>query len=348
MVGMTRATIAEPHLVQKTIEQGGDAPRPCIGCNQLCVGNIFSGQALQCTVNVQVGREREFAYAAIPKAATAKKVLVVGGGPAGLEAARVAALAGHQVSLFEASPNLGGALRLVKDIPHLADILPWLESQVYALGVDVHTNAYIEADEVQTLMPDAVLLATGSQPREDGWQLGSPGVRLENLSAPWVVNSHDLLANRVTLAANVGVLIVDDTGQGEAAGLAELLLSQGATVNFVCRFTDFAPQLSLAWRARATLRRLNSSGRFSLHTHSYIADLSADKQATVESFVGAAAKTLSVDYAIFVGYNQPNDSLAAELATANFTGSVDLLGDCASLRYLHAAIHDAYNTALSL
>lgn len=351
MVGMTRATIAEPHLVTKTIEQGADAPRPCIGCNQLCVGNIFSGQPLQCTVNVQVGREWEFTNAVIPKATSAKKVLVVGGGPAGLEAARVAALAGHKVSLHEASPNLGGALRLVKEIPHLAglaDILPWLENQVYALDVDVHTNSYIEAAEIQALMPDAVLLATGSQPREDGWQLGSPAVQLENLSAAWVVNSHDILANRTSLAANAHVLIVDDTGQGEAAGLAELLLSKGATVDFVCRFPDFAPQLSLAWRSRPTLRRLNASGRFALHTHSFVADLSADKQATVKSFVGAAAKTLSIDHAIFVGYNQPNDNLAAELATENFSGSVNLLGDCASPRYLHAAMHDAYNTALSL
>jgi 2,4-dienoyl-CoA reductase-like NADH-dependent reductase (Old Yellow Enzyme family)/thioredoxin reductase len=351
MVGMTRATIAEPHLVKKTIEQGADAPRPCIGCNQLCVGNIFSGQLLQCTVNVQVGREWEFAKAAIPKAATSKNILVVGGGPAGLEAARVAALAGHKVSLHEASPDLGGALRLVKNIPHLAglaDILPWLESQVYGLGVDVHTNSYLDADEIQALAPDTVLLATGSYPREDGWQLGSPGVQLDNLSAPWVVNSHDLLTNRSTIAASAQVLIVDDTGQGEAAGLAELLLSKGATVDFVCRFSDFAPQLSLAWRSRPTLRRLNATGRFTLHTHSWVSELSTDKQATVESYVGVAAKTLNVDNAIFVGYNQPNDNLAAELSAANFTGQVTLLGDCASPRYLHAAIHDGYNTALSL
>jgi hypothetical protein len=315
------------------------------------VGNIFTGQLLQCTVNVQVGREWQFANTAIPQAASPKKVLVVGGGPAGLEAARVAALAGHRVSLHEATPDLGGAVRLVKTIPHLAglaDILPWLESQVYGLGVDVHANSYIEACEVQALAPDVVLLATGSYPREDGWQLGAPGVRLANLDAPWVLNSHDVLANRTSLAADAHVLIVDDTGQGEAAGLAELLLSKGARVDFVCRFGDFAPQLSQAWRSRPTLRRLHATGRFTLHNHSFVADLAANKQATIDSLVGVAPKTIAVDHAIFVGYNQPNDGLAAELAEAGFSGEVHLLGDCASPRYLHAAIHDAFNTAINL
>lgn len=351
MVGMTRATIAEPHLVKKTIEQGADGPRPCIGCNQLCVGNIFTGQPLQCTVNVQVGREWEFAHATVPKAADPKKVLVVGGGPAGLEAARVAALAGHNVSLHEAAPDVGGALRLVKGIPHLAglaDILPWLENQVSALGVELRTNSYLDAQEILDLAPDAVLLATGSFPRDDGWQLGAPGVKLDTLSLPWVINSHDLLANRTAVAPDAHVLVVDDTGQGEAAGLAEWLLSKGVTVDFVCRFGDFAPQLSQAWRSRPTLRRLNASGRFTLHTHSFVSDLSAQKEVTIGSLVGAATKTLSVDNAIFVGYNQPNDELAGELAEAGFSGQLSLLGDCASPRYLHAAMHDAYNTAISL
>lgn len=351
MVGMTRATIAEPHLVSKTVALGADAPRPCIGCNQLCVGNIFTGQLLQCTVNAQVGREWEFADTAIPAAEHPKQVLVVGGGPAGLEAARVAALAGHSVSVYEASPHVGGALRLVKGVPHLAglaDILPWLENQMQALGVSVHTNAYIEASEVQALAPDAVIIATGSLPRDDGWQLGAPGVRLQNMNAAWVLNSHDVLANRSSVAADARVLIVDDTGQGEAAGLAELLLSRGATVDFVCRFPDFAPLLSQSWRARPSLRRLYATGRFNLHTHSFVADLSADKHAKIDSLVGVPTKTLAIDHAIFVGFNQPNDDLLAELEALGFTGHVSLIGDCASPRYLHAAMHDAYNTAITL
>lgn len=351
MVGMTRATIADPYLVKKTIEQGVDAVRPCIGCNQLCVGNIFTGQLLQCTVNVQIGREWEFPQTVIPVSEKAKKVLVVGGGPAGMEAARVAALAGHTVELHEATPNLGGALKLVKDIPHLAgiaDILPWLESQVYQLGVAVHTSSYLEASDIVAINPDAVIIATGSQPRGDSWQLGAPGIQLEHLHAPLVLSSHDLLEGRAVVAADKTVLIVDDTGQGEAAGVAEYLLSKGARVEFVCRFADFAPQLSLAWRSRPTLRRLNATGRFSLHTHSYVSALDAGGGAWVSSLVGAADKKMQVDHAIFVGYNQPLDDLESDLKTAGFTGRVEIIGDSASPRYLHAAIHDGFNIARQL
>lgn len=351
MVGMTRATIADPHLVKKTIEQGPDAVRPCIGCNQLCVGNIFTGQPLQCSVNVQVGREWEFPTAAIPSATESKKVLIVGGGPAGLEAARVAALAGHRVELHEATPHLGGAVKQVKNIPHLsglADIIHWLEAQVYSLGVDVHSSSYLDVDEIIEINPDAVLLATGSLPRDDGWQLVAPRLQLHNLDSPRVITVPDLMEGRVSVEAGKTVVVVDDTGHAEAAGVAEYLLSKGASVQFVCRFQDFAPQMGQAWRARPALRRLNATGRFKLHTHSLVSDLAADGTVEVRSLVGEAAKQINADHVLFVGYNLPQDGLLTELAQAGFSGRVELIGDSKSPRYLHAAIHDGYNAAISL
>jgi 2,4-dienoyl-CoA reductase-like NADH-dependent reductase (Old Yellow Enzyme family) len=351
MVGMTRATIADPHLVKKTIEQGVDAVRPCIGCNQLCVGNIFTGQLLQCTVNVQVGRESEFPETAIPKVTLSKKVLVVGGGPAGLEAARVAALAGHKVELHEATPDLGGAVKQVKSIPYLAglaDIIYWLQDQVYSLGVDVHTSSYLDADDIVDLNPDVVLLATGSLPREDGWQLVAPRLQLTNLDSPRVIAVPDLMEGRVAVAAGKTVVIVDDTGHAEAAGVAEYLLSKGVVVQFVCRFAEFAPQMNFSWRGRPALRRLNATGRFTLHTQSVLSAVAADGHVEISSIVGEKAKQVAADHLIFVGYNIPQDGLLTELKEAGFVGRVELIGDSASPRYLHAAIHDGYNVASNL
>jgi len=351
MVGMTRAHIADPHLVNKTIEHGPDAVRPCLGCNQLCVGNIFIGQTLQCAVNVQVGREGEFPTAAIPKAAQPKQVLVVGGGPAGMEAARVAALAGHRVTLHEAAPGLGGTVMQVKNIPHLsglADIAYWLERQVYELGVSVHTSSYLEAGEIVEMNPDVVLVATGSQPREDGWQLGAPRLQLDNLKAPFVITVPDLLGEWVKVEAGKTVVVVDDTGHGEALGVAEYLLSKGVNVQFVCRFAEFAPQMNFSWRGRPALRRLNATGRFRLHTHSIVAAIDGKGNVDVKSLVAEAPRQIAADHMIFIGYNIAQDDLAVELKTVEFGGRIELIGDCASPRYLHAAIHDAYNIAINL
>ena len=351
LVGMTRATIADPHLVSKTLERGPDAVRPCIGCNQLCVGNIFTGQMLQCTVNVQVGREGELAEAMTPATGSGKKVLVVGGGPAGLEAARVAALAGHRVELHEATPHLGGAVKLVKMIPHLsglADIIHWLEAEVYRLGVDVHTSSYLDADEIIAINPDVVLLATGSQPREDGWQLVAPRLQLDNLRPPLLVGVSDLLEGRVRISADRTVVIEDDTGHAEAAGVAEYLLAQGATVHFICRFADFAPAMAQAWRARPALRRLNATGRFTLHSQSLISRLGDDGSIEVSSLVGLPPRLIAGDHLIFVGYNLPRDELLSALEQAGFEGRVELIGDSKSPRYLHAAIHDGFNAALAI
>jgi 2,4-dienoyl-CoA reductase-like NADH-dependent reductase (Old Yellow Enzyme family) len=351
MVGMTRATIADPHLVKKTLELGPDAVRPCIGCNQLCVGNIFSGQPLQCTVNAMVGREAEFAGGEVPAAKAPKRVLVVGGGPAGLEAARVAASAGHQVELHEATPDLGGAVRLTKPIPHLsglADITHWLADQVYQLQVSVHTSSFLEAADILEKNPDVVLIAAGSVEREDGWQLGAPWVQLGNLGPPRQLFASDVLAGRTVVEPGRTITVVDDTGHAEAAGVAEYLLSKGAKVDFVTRFGDFAPQINIAWRSRPSLRRLNATGRFTLHTHAYVSDVAADGVVEIKSFVGEAAKTVTSDHILFVGFNTPQDALAEELAAAGYAGRVELVGDSKSPRYLPAAIHEGFSAALTL
>jgi len=349
MVGMTRATIADPHLVKKTMEEGPDAVRPCIGCNQLCISNIFMGMPLQCTVNVQVGREGAF-MGGVPKTGAPKKVLVVGGGPAGMEAARVAALAGHKVELHEAMPALGGTLKLVRPVPSLAglaDIIHWLEAQVYALGVDVRTSSYVETDEILASAPDVVLLATGATPRDDGWQLGAPAVKLPNLGAR-LLDTAELLSGNVTVEPGQMVVVEDDTGHFEAVGVAEFLLDKGAHVTFVTRFGDLAPQMATAWRARPALRRLNATGRFALHTHSYLADVNQRGDVVIGSFVEKQPIELTADHIACIGYNIPNDDIYDELTAAGFGGRVELLGDCASPRYLHAAIHDGFNIALSL
>ena len=141
LIGLNRAFIADPDLARKTREGRVDEVRPCIACNQGCVGGLLSPAArLGCAINVAVGFEQTLSEDQITKTAQQKKVLIIGGGPAGMEAARVAALKGHQVILAEASPELGGAANIATRAPGMhtfGDFTNWLEREIFRLGVQV-------------------------------------------------------------------------------------------------------------------------------------------------------------------------------------------------------------------
>ncbi len=161
--------------------------RPCIACNQGCVGGLFDRGRLGCAVNVETGNELRLDQDRIGIADEPRKVVVVGGGLAGMEAARVAALRGHSVVLLEASPRLGGALHLAAQLPKrhgIVDIAVWLEQEIYRLGVEVRLSSYAEEDDILAETPDAVIIATGSQPRMDGIQHSNPGEPIIGYDAP--------------------------------------------------------------------------------------------------------------------------------------------------------------------
>ncbi|MBT9497865.1 MAG: FAD-dependent oxidoreductase, partial [Zoogloea sp.] len=164
LVALTRAHIADPQLVNKTLAGHPEQVRPCIACNQGCVGGLLGPAArMGCTVNPAIGAEDSLDDTRLTPVTTPRRVLVVGGGPAGMEAARVAALRGHTVTLAEAADDLGGTLRIAARAPQrhgIADIAVWLEQEVYRLGVDVRLSTYLSADDIRSLAPDAVILAT--------------------------------------------------------------------------------------------------------------------------------------------------------------------------------------------
>jgi NADPH-dependent 2,4-dienoyl-CoA reductase/sulfur reductase-like enzyme len=165
MAGLTRPHIADPHLVAK-LHRGQEARiRPCVGAGY-CIDRIYGGRDAFCTHNVSTGRETYLPHE-IPKAEVQKRVVVIGGGPAGLEAARVARLRGHAVTLYEAGGRLGGQILLAaragwrKDMIGIAD---WLANEVAVLGAAIHLNRFIEGPEAIEDRVDAVVVATGGIP----------------------------------------------------------------------------------------------------------------------------------------------------------------------------------------
>jgi len=224
MVAMTRAQIAEPELVDKTLSGRADDIRQCIYCNEACFSRQQRVGPISCVYNPRVGRESTWIPLSAVEPSGRKHVVVVGGGPAGLEAARVAAKGGHRVTLLERDAELGGQLRLIERGPHRADygiVLRWYLRQLEQLKVEVRVGTEVSADDVLALDPDAVIVATGSaDARQD-----VPGNDL-----PHVLSGREVMAG-----ATVGKRVVLGDWDGRWAGLsvAEHLADLGSEVTLV-------------------------------------------------------------------------------------------------------------------
>jgi hypothetical protein len=202
MVSIVRGQIADPHWVAKARAGRPEDVRPCLSCNQMCWGRRSRDYWISCLINPSAGREFEWGGDRFTVAAKPKKLLVVGGGVAGMEAARVAAERGHQVTLVEASDRLGGQFRLAGLQPRrqqIIDYIDWLERQLSTLQVRVQLNAPMDADEVKAFGADEVIVATGSQPDMKGFQRGLPQFdALPGVERGAVWSAEDVMAKRAS------------------------------------------------------------------------------------------------------------------------------------------------------
>ena len=229
MVGMTRPHIADPHIANK-VAAGREADiRPCVGATY-CLDRIYEGHEALCIHNPATGRERTIPHVIGRSEGPAKKVVIVGAGPAGLEAARVAGERGHDVVLVEAADEPGGQVRLAAQVPRrreLIGIVDWRAEQCAKLGVDMRFNTYAEAADVLAETPDVVLVATGGLPNTDIVD-----------GADLVVSSWDILSGDVKPGENV--LIYDDNAAHQGLSAGEMIANGGAQLEIVTPERFFA------------------------------------------------------------------------------------------------------------
>ncbi len=218
LVAMTRAIIADPDLPAKA--RTGRTARPCIGINEGCIGRLYTDRPMWCSVNPGI---RDPDLAQLVPAATAQTIVVVGGGVAGLEAARGAALRGHRVVLFERRPQLGGRARLAggrRGRERWARYIDWLRDEAQAAGAQLRTGVEVTAQDVLATAPDAVILATGSELRPSA---ALPG------PVP-AIDVDALLENGAPDVQSRAALVLDDEGGFLAPTAAERLVAEGFTV----------------------------------------------------------------------------------------------------------------------
>jgi 2,4-dienoyl-CoA reductase-like NADH-dependent reductase (Old Yellow Enzyme family) len=239
LVSIVRGQIADPHLVNKARAGRPEDVRPCISCNQLCWGRRSRDYWISCLINPSAGREYEWGGDRFEAATNPRRVLIVGGGPAGLESARVAAERGHAVTLLERHAALGGQFRLAGRQPsrmQILDLLAWFEGRLAALGVDVRLGVEATADGVADTIAeraaDEVIVATGSRPPRTGFQRALPLVdRLPGSDARNVLAIQDVLDGATVPGERV--LVLDDVGDWRGLGTALHLAEAGHAVTLL-------------------------------------------------------------------------------------------------------------------
>jgi len=346
LVSIVRGQIADPHLVNKARQDHADDIRGCISCNQMCWGRRSRDYWISCLINPSAGREFEWGGDRFDKAATSRKVLVVGGGPAGMETARSAAERGHQVTLVEALGDLGGQFRLAGLAPRrgqITELMGWYLRQFEKLGVEVRYFTAMDEQDIIEFGADEVVLATGSMPDGLARQRWLPQAdELPGLKHGKVFSCEEVLRDQATLGK--AVIVLDEGGNWRGTGTAWYLADKGHEVTIVTPDPMIGKELTHTtsdFQIRASLAKLGATFKLETvieHWHGDRADLRSLLDDATSSIDASAIVTATTN----IVYND------VELALIDAGVNLHVIGDAAAPRSAPYAFHDGRKIGLAL
>ncbi len=346
MVDVVRGQICDPEFTRKAREGRTESIRLCISCNQYCIGRMGLNLSLGCIQTPATGNELQFSRLIVPQKAKEQKqptrkpvLIVVGGGPAGMQAARVAAQRGYRVKLYERQAELGGQINLLVRVSNrveFGDASRNLQRELLEAGVETHLGIDVTAAMVEQGQPDAVIIATGSRPGLPA----IPGAELPHVATTWQV----LLGEKGAQAGEY-VLVYDQVGFHQATSVAELLADRGCMVEVVTPQFYVGGDLGLTLDLELWYRRVLARG-VRLTANHFLAGLGPNSATIMNNYTGRPRQIEQVALAVMATPQTADDALYRQLQ-----GKVKQLyrvGDCVAPRRVENAILDGERAAREL
>ena len=350
-IGLTRALVADPEWAAKAKEGTEDEIRPCVGLN-LCIAST-GFVPMMCVHNPAVGRERELGVGTLIPASSARRVAVVGGGPAGMRAALTAAQRGHDVTLYEASGDLGGRVRLMASsgpYQEAIGVVSWLENQLAKTSAQVLRNTAVTAGDLARDGYQSVIVATGAKPIRHGFsplrpEKWVPGQRVPGTDQDHVLTVDDLLAAPPARARVSSAVIVDCVGDRQAVIAADRLIAGGARVEIVTPLPLVARDLEISRELIATYERLRQAG-VQFTPNCELASVDGAQVVFTDIYTGTRLVREDVGLIVLSSGHVGDNSLLLGLSAQGITAHG--AGDCMAPRGIFEAIWDGELEARAL
>jgi 2,4-dienoyl-CoA reductase-like NADH-dependent reductase (Old Yellow Enzyme family) len=373
LIGMARQLITDPETPNKLKSGRVDLVRVCVACNDACIFQVGQEKAVRCIHNPSAGRERELNERLGTKAEVSRRVVVVGGGPAGLKVAEIAAKRGHKVTVVEREDALGGQIRLAAKQPEheiIGEVTRYLEAAVADRGVEVRLGVTANRALLRELAAEVIVVATGSEPnlpnqRSDGaTQARALGRQVlpavPGLEQSFVVSSDQVLSGAVKLSGNV--LVIDDNGHWEAAGTAEYLADRSCNVEVIASHPLIGEDIEAGTRTlfyrRAAIKGIR------LRSNTVLLEVGAHRVKVAPTFSSGNAEGWNkyilvpgeeewiegFDWVVPIIGRRSREDLFLELKSSSEFGNVRIerVGDCVAPRLIQSTIAEAFALARTL